>query len=138
MNRPPRIVAAWAAGGAVYLAAAITWGYDGLPSLVLLPVCSAIASAAVVGLALLAGLPLCRTPLGRLWRSHWGWAGGTMAGSLAVLCLGSAAGLTDEFTHPDTGERFQALHPAAALAGYFALVFAAAHWPASRGPGRTG
>ncbi|MDY3554384.1 hypothetical protein R5W24_003506 [Gemmata sp. JC717] len=124
------LLAAWVLGAGVYVAAAIVWGgYDGFPDMAVLPACGAVASAAVVGLGLLAGRLLRLTPLGRLWRSSPAWAAVTVVGSAALLGFGSAAGLTSEFTHPDTGETFRALHPLAALGGYAFLLFAVAHWP---------
>jgi hypothetical protein len=129
MRRALLVFAAWIIGGAVYLAAAIAWGYDGLPSLVLQPVCGTVVSAVAVGAGLFVGLVLRPTPLGRMWRSRRAWAAAAALASLAVLCLGSAAGLTGEYTDPETGRRFEALHPAAAVAGYVLLVFTVAHWP---------
>lgn len=130
MRRLLAASAAWAIGAGVYLVAAVVWGeYDGFPSLLLLPACAGAASAVAVGLALAVGAAVRSTPLGRVWRSSRAWAAAAAAGGAAVLCFGSAAGLTGEYTFPDTGERFVALHPAAAVGGYFLLLFAVANWP---------
>lgn len=134
MTRLLLISIAWLVGTGLYLVAAVRDRYDGFPDVLLLPVCAAAVSAAVVLSATLIGLGFRRTPLNRLWRSSGVWAAIAAGGSLAVLGFGSAVGLTGEYTHPDTGERFEALHPAAALGGYFLLAFAIVHWPLGRAP----
>ena len=133
MRRWLAVVAAWAPGAGVYVAAAVAWnGYDGFPDLLLLPACGAVVSATVVAFCLLAGLVVRPTPLGRAWRSGRVWAAAVAVGSAGLLGFGSALGLTAEYTHPDTGERFRGLHPAAALGGYFLLLAAVALWPFGR------
>ncbi|AWM40212.1 hypothetical protein GobsT_13410 [Gemmata obscuriglobus] len=139
MRRLLTVTAAWLLGAGVYVAAAIGWnGYDGFPDTILLPACGAVVSAAFVGGGLLAGRALRRTPLGRAWQSRSAWAAVAAVGSVAVLVFGSAVGLTGEYTDPDTGEPFRALHPAAALGGYALLLFAVAHWPLGRLTGAPG
>jgi hypothetical protein len=129
-----RAVASWVVGAVVYLVAALAWNYDGAASLVVTSMCAAVVSAVAVGVALLVGLVLRPTPVGHLWRSSEAWAVAAVVASLLLLCGGSAVGLTTEYIHPDTGERFEALHPAAALGGYFLLVTSVALWPiGSRG-----
>jgi hypothetical protein len=129
MRHLSRLLIAWGAGWAIYLVAALAWGYDGIASLILQPLCAAAVSAACVGAALLVGLVLRVRPVGRLWHTHRAWAAVIAAASLAVMGLGSSVGLTGVYADPETGRRFVALHPAAALLSYFLLLFALAHWP---------
>lgn len=122
--------AAWGLGAVLYVGAAVAWdGYDGLPDMVLVPACGAVLSAVVVALTRLAGRVVFLTPLGRVWRSTPKWPAATAVASALVLAGGSAVGLNGEYADPDTGRRFRALHPAAALGGYALLLFAVAHWP---------
>src|SRR5262249_20602462 len=110
--------AAWLIGAAVYLGATIVWGgYDGPLSLFFLPLCAAIASAVVVVLALLLGWAFRPTPMARWWRAYMTGAVAVALGGAVLLLFGSSVGLTAEYTHPETGQRFAALHPAAALGG---------------------
>src|SRR4051794_28124268 len=128
MRRLVRLLVAWAAGWAVYMAAALLWAYDGIISLILQPVCAVVVSTACVAVALLAGLILHVRPIGRLWHSRRVWAGSLAGACLAVMGFGSSAGLTGTYVDPETGRAFVALHPAAALLSYFLLLFALAHW----------
>jgi hypothetical protein len=130
MRRMLRLLVAWGAGWVVYLIAALLWSYDGIVSLILQPICAAVVSAVFVGAALLAGLVLRVRPVGRLWYSRSAWAGSLALACVAVMCFGSAARLTWEYTDPETGSTFAALHPGAALCSYLGLLFAMAHWPA--------
>jgi hypothetical protein len=130
MRRLPRLLVAWGVGWIVYLVAAVLWGYDGIASLILQPVCAAVVSTVGVGVALLAGLVLRVRPVGRLWYARRAWAGGLAIACIAVMCFGSAVGLTGDYADPETGRTFVALHPAAALFSYLVLLFTVAHWPA--------
>ncbi|HEX4607945.1 MAG TPA: hypothetical protein VH092_07055, partial [Urbifossiella sp.] len=86
---------AWAVGAGVYLVAAVVWGgYDGFPSLVLLPACAALTSSVAVVLALAVGQAIRPTPLGTLWRSGRVGAAALALGSVAILGFGSGVGLT--------------------------------------------
>jgi hypothetical protein len=137
MNRLLTAFVAWVVGAITYLIAAIRWGgYDGFPDLVIMPMCAAVISAVAVGLAVLIGWPFRSTPLGRWWRSSRLWAIIFIIGSLTLLNFGSAIGLIGMYTDPTTGEQFTALHPAAAIVGYFLLIFAVAHWPLARQLGK--
>ena len=127
-----RALLAWGAGWAVYLVAAILWGYEGLLALLLQTLCAAAVSALGVAAVLTAGLVLRVRPLGRRWHSGRSWAAALAVASLGVLGLGSSAGLTAVYSDPETGREFPGLHPAAAVASYFGLLFALAHWPTKR------
>jgi hypothetical protein len=69
--------------------------------------------------------------IGKAWTSSRWWAALLAVGSILVLCLGSAVGLSAVYTNPETGSHFSGLHPIAALAGYFMLIFSIANWPLS-------
>jgi hypothetical protein len=130
--RRTRPVLAWAVGAAIYVAAAASWGgYDGLSTLMVVPACAAVVGAAAVGLVLAIGHAARTTPLWRAWAANPLWAALTAGCGVALLTCGAAAGLTGTYSHPDTGETFVAVHPAAALGGYALVVFAVAHWPAN-------
>jgi len=119
-------------GCSVYLVAMAMWSYDGLLSLLCRPLMAAIASAAFVGAAGFAGLLLRVPPIGRRWRSDSTCASLLIVGCLAVMGFGSSLGITSLYVDPETGQRFAALHPVAAVASYFLLLFAVVHWPAPR------
>ena len=131
MRRVPAILRAWVVGSLVYLAAMAMWSYDGLVSLLFQPFVAAFVSAVFVGAALLAGLILRVPPIGRVWGSDTSCAGILCVASLGVMCFGSSLGLTSGYVDPESGHRFAALHPAAALASYLLLLFAITHWPVS-------
>ena len=129
MRRGARLFVAWGAGWAVYMVAMLLWAYDGIASMILQPLAAAVVSACSVGAVLLVGLVL-RVPLiGRFWNSRRDWATTLVMLCLAVMCLGSRIGLTATYADPETGRTFVALHPAAALATYFVLLFTLANWP---------
>ena len=137
MRLRKRAFLAWGAGWAVYLVEAIAWGYDGLLSAIIQPFCAAAVSALGVAAVLTAGLVLRVRPIGRRWHSGRSWAAALAVVSLGVLGLGSSAGLTGAYADPETGRAFLGLHPAAAVASYFGLLFALAHWPMKRLGGQT-
>jgi hypothetical protein len=137
MRLRKRVFLAWGAGWAIYLVAAIAWGDDGLASLVLQPFCAAAVSTLAVAAVLATGLVLRLRPIGRRWHSGRAWAAALAVVSLGVLGLGSSAGLTAAYADPETGRAFPGLHPAAAVASYFGLMFALAHWPMERPGGAT-
>ena len=120
---------AFAAGWMVYMVAMLRSTYDGLPSLLLQPVMAALASGLFVGAALVSGLALKLPVLRAGWNSSAIWAVLIGLAALATLLFGSSLGWTSLATHPDTGEPIRGLHPAAALAGYFSLIFAIVNWP---------
>jgi hypothetical protein len=130
--RRTRPVLAWVVGSAIYAAAAVSWGgYDGLPTLLVVPACAAVVGGVMVGLVLAIGHAARTTPLGRAWSRNPLWAALTAGCGAALLTCGAAAGLTGTYSNPETGESFVAAHPAAALGGYALVVFAVAHWPAN-------
>lgn len=136
MGRSLRVLVAWGAGWTIYLVAMLLWSYDGVLSLVLQPVVAGVVAAGAVGLAGVVGLVLRVRPIGRAWHGHPGRAIGLIVAALAMLGLGSAVGLTGEYVAPETGREFTALHPAAALLGYLAIIFALLHWPSRRPAGK--
>lgn len=129
MRLPSRLLMAWGTGWAIALVAAVLWGYDGPASLVFQSLCAAVVSAVCLVAVLLAGLILRVRPIARFWHARRSWVGALAAACLAVMCCGSALGLTGVYADPETGQRFVALHPAAALLSYLLLLFALAHWP---------
>ena len=132
MGRLLRLLIAWGVGWTIYMVAVLLWGFDGLASLILQPLCAAIVSAGCVGIVLLGGLVLRVRPVGRIWRAHRSLAGVIAVACLAVMCLGSTVGLTGTYADPETGRPFVALHPAAAVLSYLALLFVLTHWPRGR------
>ena len=133
MRRAFCATAAWVLAGGGYLIAAVRQHYDGFPDVIFLPICAAIGSVAVVGFALVVGWVAGLTPLGRVWRRHPVGAASAAVIGLVVITFGSEAGWTDSYTDPDTGRQWEGLHPAAALGGYFLLMFAVANWPVRAG-----
>jgi hypothetical protein len=127
-----RIVAAivaWAVGASLYVAAAYVWSGDPL-SLLVQPLVGAALAAVLVALALAIGFLAGRVgPLRRAWRDHPEIAATLVVGCLALMLLGSSFGITSEYADPETNAPFTALHPAAGLGAYAALVFALANWP---------
>jgi hypothetical protein len=138
MRRLLRLLVAWGVGWIVSLVAALLWAYDGVASLIFQPVCAAVVSTVCVGVVLLAGLVLHVHPVGRLWYARRAWAGALALACIAVMCFGSAVGLTGDYADPETGRTFVALHPAAALFSYLGLLFTLAHWPAGSRSGSSG
>lgn len=118
-------------GWVVYMIGMVLTVYDGLLSLIFQPFMAALASFISVTTALFIGL-FFRVPiLFRWWTRTSLWASLLVVASLLILTFGYSAGLTYAGTNPQTGSTVLTLHPAAALGGYFGLLFAVANWPAS-------
>ena len=125
------VAAAFGLGWLVYMIGMVLTVYDGALSLLLQPFLAALVSGVCVAVALLVGL-LLRLPLLFAWWTRTSlWAGLLAGTSLLVLAFGYSLGLTEVGTNPETGDAVVVLHPAAALGGYFLLLFAVANWPAS-------
>ncbi len=130
LTRSKLIVAAWIIGWIVYMIAMMMTVYAGLPSLIFQPIIGAVASSVFVGAALLVGLVFRIPVIAKVWTSSQWWAALLAVGSILVLCLGSAVGLTTvDIT--ETGSSITRLHPAVAFTGYFILIFSIANWPLS-------
>ena len=122
---------AWGVGEFIYLVAMVLSGvYDGCGSLIFQPICGGIVSGMFVAIALLLGMLGRLTLLGRWWDSFAliGPAITFLAG-IGLLCGSSSLGWTTDFTDPETGQTFEGIHPAAAIAGYFAILFAIVNVP---------
>jgi hypothetical protein len=122
------IVAAWIIGWIVYMIAMMMTVYEGLLSFIFQPIIGAVASSIFVGAALLVGLVFRIPVIAKAWTSSRWWAALLAVGSILVLCLGSAVGLTAVYT-TETGSSFTGLHPIAGLAASFLLIFSIANWP---------
>ena len=133
IRRVLAVLAAFAVGWVVYMIAMVLTVYDGLLSLIFQPIMAALWSGLAVGLSLLAGLVLRVGPIARVWNGSRRWAVLIIAVSLFVLIFGYFLGLTYVGIEPETEAAVVILHPAAALAGYFLLVFGIANWPIRRG-----
>jgi len=129
LMRSVTVVAAWIIAWVVYMIAMMMTVYDGLLSLIFQPVMAALTSTVFVGAALLVGLVFRIPFVGKVWAASWWWAASLAATSTLVLCLGSTFGLTSIYTNPETGSQFTGIHPIAALASYFLLIFSIANWP---------
>lgn len=123
------VAAGWMIAWVIYMIAMMITVYDGLLSLIFQPIMAALTSTLFVGAALLVGLVFRIPAVGRAWSGSWWWPGSLAAGSLLVLCLGSTLGITSLYTNPETGVSFTGIHPAAALGGYFLLIFSIVNWP---------
>lgn len=123
------VCAAFAAGWVTYMIAMMMTVYDGLISMIFQPFVAILCSGLCVLLALLVGLILRIPMLSRWWHSSRVWAVALMVISCLVLSLGSSLGITEVYTDHETGRQFTGLHSAAALSGYFVLIFAIANWP---------
>ncbi len=128
------LLAAFVVGFVVFMIEAIRFSYDGFPSIVILPIMATIVSGAVVAVAFLLGLFLKISPLKALWARSKLWAAATSLLGFLVLVFGYSLGLRDVGINPDTGMQFEMLDPAAALGGYFLLLFGIANVPISRAP----
>jgi len=113
---------------------AVTVAYDSIDSFILQPVIAVLCSAFFVAVALLVGLAFRIPSLSRWWHTTSLWAGVLVVASLFVFCYGWELGITETVIDPETGRKFTQLHPAAAAAGYFALIFSLANWPLRKGP----
>ncbi|MCC6961844.1 MAG: hypothetical protein IT585_01190 [candidate division Zixibacteria bacterium] len=123
------LFAAFVVGFAVYMVEAIRTSYDGFPSIFILPFMATIVSGAVVLIAFLVGLVLLLRPLKCFWTSSRVWAGLVSLIGLLLLLFGYTVGLRDTGYNPELGTEFEMLHPAAALGGYFLLLFGIANMP---------
>jgi len=132
LARAITIAAALCLGWVIYMIGMLLTVYDGVLSLIFQPFMAALASGLTVGLALLAGVLLRIPILSRWWSSTALWAGLLGGISLFVLAFGYSLGLTYVGTNPETGNKVLTLHPTAAVAGYFFLLFAVANWPVRR------
>jgi hypothetical protein len=135
MRRLLCILVALGAGWCVYMVAMVMTTYDGLLSLILQPFMGALASGLCTGLALLVGLLTRIRLIRRLWCASWVPAAVIVAASLLLMSLGSALGLVETYTNPDTGQSFKGLHYMVALTAYFAMIFAIANWPIKKAIG---
>ena len=129
VRRALAIFAAFVVGWIGYMIAMMMTVYDGIISMIFQPIMAVLCSGFFVALALLVGL-LFRIPMvSRWWLSSRLWALTLVLGSLFILCFGSFLGITQVYTDPETGRQFTGLHSAAALSGYFAMIFGLANWP---------
>lgn len=131
LTRSMMIVAAWIIGWILYMIAMMMTVYVGLLSFIFQPIMGAVASSIFVGAALLVGLIFRIPVIAKAWTSSRWWAALLAVGSILVLCLGSAVGFTTVYTNPETGSQLTVLHPIAALAASFLLIFSIANWPLS-------
>jgi hypothetical protein len=129
MPRALAIFVAFVVGWIVYMIAMMMTVYDGIISIIFQPIMAVLCSGFFVALALLVGLLLKIPLISRWWRSRRLWALTLVLGSLFVLCFGSLFEITQVYTDHETGRQFTGLHSAAALSGYFALIFGLANWP---------
>jgi hypothetical protein len=129
MRRALPILLAFVVGWVVYMIAMMMTVYDGILSMILQPFMAVLCSGLFVASALLVGLILKIPLISRWWRSSRLGALTLVLGSSFVLCFGSALGITQVYTDHENGRQFMGLHSAAALSGYFALIFALANWP---------
>lgn len=132
LSRAVLVLVAFGVGWVVYMVGMILTVYDGLLSLMLQPILAALCSGLTVVLSLLVGLLLRLGPISRLWNGSPRWATTIAAASLFVLTFGYSLGLTYVGTNPETQRQVVVLHPAAALAGYFSLLFSIANWPVQK------
>jgi hypothetical protein len=126
------VFSAFVVGWIVYMIAMMMTSYDGVLSMIFQPFMAAICSAIVVAVAVIVGLLLKVPSISRIWNATPLWAIALIVCSLLILCFGSYLGMVETYTDPQTKLQFQGLHSAAALGGYFALVFAIANWPLGR------
>jgi hypothetical protein len=136
LARSLAVFLAFGVGWVTYMVGMVLTVYDGLPSLVLQPILAALWSGGVVFLSLLVGLLLRVPPVWRAWHGSRLWATSIAGASLLLLVFGASLGLTYVGVDPETDHRIVMLHPAAALAGYFCLVFSIANWPVRGGAAR--
>jgi hypothetical protein len=129
MRRVLAIFVAFVVGWIVYMVAMMMTVYDGVISMIFQPFMAVLCSGFFVALALLLGLLLKIPLISCWWRSNRLWALTLVLGSLFILCFGSFLGITQVYTDHETGRQFTGLHSAAALSGYFALIFGLANWP---------
>jgi hypothetical protein len=132
LARALAVVAAFAVGWVVYMVGMVLTVYDGLLSLIFQPIMAGLWSGFVVVLSLLVGLVLRVRPVSRVWNGSRGWAVLIISVSLFVLIFGYFLGLTYVGINPETEAEVEMLHPAAAMACYFSLLFAIANWPVRR------
>jgi len=129
LGRAVCLFAAFVVGFVVYMVEAIRTSYDGFPSIFILPLMATVVSGAVVLIAFLIGLVLLLKPLNLFWTSSRLWAGLVSLAGLLLLLFGYAVGLRDIGFNPELGTEVEMLHPAAALGGYFLLLFGIANLP---------
>ena len=132
MRRLIAVAVALALGWIIYMIGMVLTVYDGLLSIVFQPLMGALTSGLFVSAALALGLVLRIPVLARWWTATWLWAALIGGASLLILAFGYFLGFTYVGTNPETGQSVVTLHPAAALGGYFFLLFAAANWPTRR------
>ena len=126
------IAIALALGWLGYMVGVLLTMYDGIPVLFVQALTAVLFSGVSVALALAAGLVLRVPALWHFWNSSRAWAISILAASVGLLTLGYPLGLRFTATNPDTGSELVMLHPAAAVCGYFGLLFAVANFPVLR------
>lgn len=129
LSRAFAILVAFGIGWLVYMVGMVLTVYDGLLSLIFQPILAALWSGFVVALALLVGLLLRVQSISCIWNASRRWAALIAAASVFVLAFGYFLGLTYVGVNPETHQEITMLHPAAALGGYFFLLFSIANWP---------
>ena len=95
------------------------------------PVIGAFYSGMAVVVSGALGFALCCSSLRARWNRRWALA--FLCTGVAVLTLGSSAGLGHAYEDPETQERLVFLHRVAFLISYGKSVFSVANWP---GPAR--
>ena len=123
------IAIALALGWLVYMVGVLLTMYDGILVLFVQALMAVLFSGVTVALALAVGLVLRVPALWHVWNSSRAWAVSILAASVGLLTLGYPLGLRFTATHPETGAELVMLHPAAAVCGYFGLLFAVANFP---------
>ena len=129
LSRTLAILVAFGVGWVVYMVGMVLTVYDGLLSLIFQPILAALWSGCVVGVSLLVGRFLRVRSISRIWNGSRRWAALIAAASLFILAFGYSLGLTYVGVNPETHQQIVVLHPAAALGGYFFLLFSIANWP---------
>jgi hypothetical protein len=121
------LLTAFAVGEFLYIFAMVACCYDGVVSMMFQPVLGAFYSGIAVGVSGILGFALCRSSLRARWNRRWALA--FLCTGVAVLALGSSAGLGHSYEDPETQERLVFLHPVAFLISYGISVFSVANWP---------
>jgi hypothetical protein len=129
VRRSGFIFAAWVVGWVVYMVAMVLTVYDGPLSLIFQPIMAALVSGFCVGVSFVLGLVFKIPALGKLWNASR-WTATVLAfASVCLMLFGTALGLTQTFTDPESGAKIVGLHSGLAMASYWVLLFSIVNFP---------
>jgi len=123
-----RAAVAWCAGAFFGMLASMMTSYDGLPSLIALPILVAVMTGISILVLLTLGLPLYARRVWEWWSQHYWMSLVLVSAGVILMVLSWAPFRVTEYDH--TAETMiETFHPGLALCGWCALLFGILYCP---------